>query len=137
MNQNTLKAKELLQSRECTCVLVKDNSIYESCERGVKPLLQWLESNTDLNGYSAADKVVGRAAAYLYVLMGIKEIYADVISEPSLAVLRKYGIKVTYGLLVNAIRNRTNTGFCPMEQATMNSDTPQEALNAIKSALAK
>lgn len=137
MNQNTLKAKEYLQNCGYTCVLVKDNSVHESRERGVKPLLQWLENDIDFNGYSAADKVVGKAAAYLYVLLGVKEIYCDIISKPSLEVLQKYGINATCGTIVNAIRNRTNTGFCPMEQATMNSVTPEEALNAVKSALIK
>lgn len=137
MNQNTLKAKEYLQNYGYTCVLVKDNSVHESRERGVKPLLQWLENDIDFNGYSAADKVVGKAAAYLYVLLGVKEIYCDIISKPSLEVLQKYGINATCGTIVNAIRNRTNTGFCPMEQATMNSVTPEEALNAVKSALIK
>lgn len=137
MNESTTKAKALLQKCGYTCVLVKDDLVYESYERGVKPLLQWLESDTDFNGFSAADKVVGKAAAYLYVLMGVKELYANVISKPSIEVLKEFGIKVTYELCVDAICNRTNTGFCPMEQATMNSATPEEALNAVKSALIK
>ena len=43
------------------------------------------------------DKVVGRAAAFLYVLLEVKEIYAGVMSEGAADVLSKYGICSGYG----------------------------------------
>lgn len=52
-----------------------------STERGVKPLLQWLDGENSVKGFSAVDKVVGRAAAFLYVLLEVKEVYAGVMSE--------------------------------------------------------
>ena len=52
-----------------------------STERGVKPLLQWLDGENRVKGFSAVDKVVGRAAAFLYVLLEVKEVYAGVMSE--------------------------------------------------------
>lgn len=137
MNSNLIKAKELLLKGEYTCVIVKENTVYNSTERGVKPLLEFLESNTDLKGCSAADKVVGKAAAFLYILLGVKELYASVISESSLEVLKKYGIEISYGICVKSIRNRTNTGFCPMEQAVKDTDNPQDALKLITETLKK
>ena len=65
-------AKELLESGGYTCVITDGDRVLTSTLRGVKPLVQFLESGRDLTGFSAADKVVGRATAYLYVLLGVK-----------------------------------------------------------------
>lgn len=110
-------AKKLLQSGRYTCVLCKNGNIYLSEKRGVKPLVMWLDSGADFSGYSAADKVVGKGAAFLYVLLKVKEIYASVISKGALSVLNQYGIQVEYGTLVENIINRTGTGICPFEDA--------------------
>lgn len=127
----TEKAKTLLASGDYTCVLCKGDAVYQSKERGVKPLLDWLESGTDLRGFAAADRVVGKAAAYLYVLLGVRAVYAPVMSEAARAVLERYGIEASCGVAVPAIRNRAGTGLCPVEQAVADIDTSQAALPAI------
>ncbi|MBR5273199.1 MAG: DUF1893 domain-containing protein [Clostridia bacterium] len=132
---NIIKAKEILNSGKYTCVLVDGDSVYTSTERGVKPLLTWLDDVIYLKGYSAADKVVGKAAAFLYVLLGVEEVYASVISKPSVEVFQTYGIKFSYDTLVDAIKNRTDTGFCPMEQAVKDISSPSNALKAVKETL--
>lgn len=45
------RAKKCLQSGEYTCVLCKDDKLYSSTDRGVKPLVTWLTSDVDLKGY--------------------------------------------------------------------------------------
>lgn len=135
MNHDLEKAKEQLIAGEYTCVLYCNDGIFTSQLRGVKPLLDWLEQGSILPGFSAADKVVGRATAFLYCLLGAKAVYAGVMSEAALAVLTAYGIDAGYGTLVDHIRNRQNTGMCPMEQATLTCHTPEEALVAIKETL--
>ena len=137
MDADLTKAKELLDSSSHTCVLTKGSACYFSDHRGVKPLIQWLDDSTDLQGFSAADKVVGKAAAYLYVLLGVKAVFARVISIPSIAVLEEQGIAVFFETKVEAIRNRTDTGLCPMEQAVKTAKTPQEALTMVRQALDK
>lgn len=129
------RAKNLLAAHGYTCVLCKGDTTYTSTGRGVKPLLQWLEAKTDMTGCSAADKVVGNAAAYLYVLLDVKAVYAPVMSEAAIRTLGKHGIQALCDLPVNAIRNRKNTGFCPMEEAVRNAVSPQEALALVKARL--
>ena len=68
----------------------------------------------------------------LYVLLGVSEIYASVISDLALKTFSKSNIRVSYGERVPMIRNRTNTGFCPMEQATRDIENPEDALGAIR-----
>lgn len=130
-------AKEQLIKDDCTCVLRKGDSIYCSHARGVKPLLSLLDSGEGYRGYSAADKVVGKAAAMLYVLLGVSKVHALVISEKALEVLAGNGIDVTYDTLVERIHNRTNTGFCPMEEAVWEIDDLQEGLQAVRNKVAQ
>lgn len=135
MNKNLEKAKELLVTEELTCCFTDGERIYKSKDRGVKPLLFYLDEGIDPTGICAADKVIGKAAAFLYVLLGIKCIYADVISEKALEVFKKYSVDISYSTCVPAIRNRTDTGFCPMETAVGSIDEPAQALLAIKEKL--
>lgn len=129
------KARELLLSGGYTCVLLRESSVYTSFARGVKPLLELLEGGGDWKGSCAADKVVGKATAYLYVLLDVTAVYAQVISAPAIGVLQKYGIPVQWNTQVEAIANRDKTGFCPMESAVREIDDPHAALEAVKNTL--
>ena len=135
MDKDLALAKQLLTTEEHTCVLCRGQHIYTSTRRGVAPLLGWLDAGTDLTGFSAADRVVGKATAYLYCLLGVKEVYARVMSKPAVEVLLRYNIPASYDTLVEGIENRQKTGPCPMEYATRNSTTPAEALAAVREAL--
>ena len=132
MENDLTRARQMLAKRALTCVIVSGELVYISKDRGVKPLLECYYEKKIPFGFSAADKVVGKAAAFLYVLLGAKELYADVLSRPALVVLQQYDITVTYGQLTDAIRNRANTGFCPMETAVLTIEDPTEALDAIE-----
>jgi len=126
------KAKSLLQEENYTCVITNGDMVLSSTERGIKPLLGWLDTKELPVGCSAADKVVGKAAAFLYVLLKTKEVYASVISKSAFEVLERHDIKVSCETLTEAIRNRTGDGLCPMEQVTWDIDDPIFALAAIR-----
>lgn len=125
-------ARKILEDQGYTCVLRKDETVYTATERGVKPLVRWLTEGIDVRGFSAADKVVGRATAYLYVLLGVKEVWAAVMSEAAAEVLRRHGIEAAQDKLVPNIINRSGTGICPFEEAVLEIHTPGEALTAIR-----
>ncbi len=127
-----IKARRMMEEQQLTCSFVSGESVYISQERGVKPLLDCYKEKKMTSGFSAADKVVGKAAAFLYVLLGAKELYAQVLSKPALEVLQKNGIAVSYGQLTDAINNRAGDGFCPMETAVLLIEEPLEALEAIE-----
>ena len=105
--------------------------------QGIRPLLELLESGQDMSGFSAADRVVGKAAAFLYCLLGVSSVYAKVISAPALQALQSHGIDTHYDTRVSAIRNRTGDGFCPMETAVWDLKDPKKAPDAIREALKK
>ncbi len=127
-----IKAKSALLSGGYTCVLCKGECIATSRFRGVRPLVSWYESRQDFRGYSAADKVVGKATAFLYVLLGVKAVYAGIISKSALAVLENAGIYAEYGTLVENIINRAGDGICPFEQAVLDIHKPEDAYRAIR-----
>lgn len=130
---NLCKARNILDSGDYTCVVCREDSVYTATQRGVAPLLNWLEGGIDLTDYSAADRVVGRGAAFLYCLLGIKEVYARVMSHPAAEVLRAHNISVSADTFVPGIINRAGTGPCPFEAAVMDIQDPEEALEAIRS----
>lgn len=135
MDNALCRSKAILEENNYTLAAVKDNEVITSSERGVKPLLGLIDSGISLEGFAAADKVVGMAAAYLYVLLDVKELYANVISRGALAVLEKYNIPAEYCTLAEAIINRSGTGFCPMETVVKEADTPENALALIREKL--
>ena len=129
------KAKQYLIENGCTCVLCLGDELASSRDRGIRPLLTLLDSGKSYADYCAADKVVGRATAFLYCLLHIRAIHACVLSEGAAQVLTAHHIPFSYDQLVPGIRNRTNTGPCPMEQATQGITDPAAALTAIRTRL--
>ena len=118
-----------------TCAAFDGNALLTSQKRGVSPLLGWLEEGIRLEGFWVADRVVGKGAAFLYLLLGAKKLHAGVISRPAKALLEEKGVDLTFDDLVDGIRNRDNTGFCPIETAVLPVSDPQEALAAIRKRL--
>ena len=135
MNGNTAKAREILEAQGFTCVVCREDMVFTATERGVKPLLNWLDAGMDLAGFSAADKVVGRATAFLYCLLQVSEVYANVMSRPALQVLQEHGIRAEAGMLTDGIINRKGTGPCPFEAAVLEITEPEAALAAIRQKL--
>lgn len=132
---DTLRARQALLDGGFTCVLLKGESRQTSRERGVMPLLRFLESDGDYSAFSAADKTVGAGAAYLYVLLGVREVWAAVLSESAKEILEKNFIGVFFEKLVPQIINRSGNGVCPIERAVSAADTPEDALAVIKETL--
>ena len=136
MLHDTQKALQILDSRQLTCVVCREEIVHTATERGVKPLLHWLD-NIDLAGFCAADRVVGRGAAFLYCLLGVREVYAHVMSRPAAQVLQAHGIAYEAGQLVDGIINRKGTGPCPFEEAVMEIQDARTALIAIRNKMAQ
>ncbi len=130
-------AKEILIKNQYTCVLVNEKEEYHSCARGVKPLLEFLECGKDFSGFYAADKTVGLGAAHLYILLGVKSVWAKVLSEPAHMLLDKNNISVFYETKAPFIINREGNGKCPIEKAVTGVECSKEALLVIKQTLEK
>ncbi len=135
MNNDAKIAKEILDSQKFTCVMCKGDMIATSTERGVAPLLKLIDSGVTLAGFCAADKVVGKSAAMLYKLLEIDFLYANIISRAAATFLENEKIDFAYNEKVDFIRNRTDDGFCPLEQAVLDVSDCTEALEAMRKKL--
>ncbi len=118
------RARSLMLEGNYTAALCRGEETLTSSKRGVKPLLDWIDEGKKLTGWTAADRVVGKAAAFLYVLLGVERVWALVMSTPALAVLRTHGIEALCDSEVAKIENRSRDGFCPMETAVWDIDDP-------------
>ena len=137
MNKDILTAKKILIENDYTCVLYSNGKAYHSTLRGVKPLINFLESNFDSAGYYAADKVVGAGAAHLYVLLGVKAVWAKLMSKDAMDILQTNGIDAFYDDVVPYIINRSGEGACPIETAVKEITDSKQALDIIKQTLEK
>ena len=137
MNSDTARAREILQSGGYTCVLCKGEKNYHSNDKGVKPLIGFLESGNSFCGFSAADKTIGAGAAYLYVLLGVKDVWTGLLSVKAKKILAENGISVSFETLVPEILNRSWDGICPIEKAVKGADSPENALSIIREAISK
>ncbi len=137
MTKDTERAIALLKEQSYTCVLIRKDQIYASRLRGVRPLLELLENEGDLAGFSAADKTVGLGAAHLYLLLGVCHVWAGVMSESAKELLESHGVSVAHDTLVPYIINRAGNGGCPIEKAVTGVASSEEALERIRETLQK
>ena len=85
---------------------------------------------------SAADRIVGRAAAMLFIKAGICAVHAQTLSTGGKELLEKHGVSVSWGQLTQRIINRDKTGPCPMEAAVAGLEV-EAGCRAIFNTLAK
>ena len=135
MDINLEKAKEILILGDYTCVLFNGTQKHYSNQKGVRPLIEFLESNIDFSNYCAADKVVGAGAAHLYVLLKVKSVWAYVLSNAAKVILESNNIKVHFNKQVPYIINRTGDGMCPIELCVSGITDSNDALVAIRKRL--
>ena len=99
-------------------------------------MLGFLAEGIDLKGFAAADRIIGKASAMLFVVAGVGAAYAPVVSEQALATFARFGIECAFDSTTDIIMNSAGTGPCPMAQAVKDIDDPAEALAAIRQTVA-
>ena len=111
------EVKDRLYSKNASLVVLYSNGeikeYYQDRVKDIKEILQ--ENENALKGAIIADKVIGKLACSLLAVSGVKEIYADIISEYAIPILENYNIKYNYKIKVPYIINKDKTGMCPME----------------------
>lgn len=112
----------------CLC---RDGVWLTDDSRGISPMMKLIASGKNLNGYAAADTIVGRAAAMLFVKAGITAVHGKVMSEGAKTYLESRGIPCTFETLTDRIINRSGTDICPMEKAVAAITDENEGYNAL------
>ena len=99
--------------------------------RGVKPLLRILDAGR-LPGTVLVDKVVGRAAAAICLVGGVRRVHALLMGEDAAALLRANGVSVTAEKTVPRILNRDQSAPCPLEKTVEGLTEPAKMVKALR-----
>lgn len=134
MNSDT--AKSYLKGT-ITCAALHDDTVYTSEKTGIQPMMDWISEQVDLRGFHIADRIVGKAAAMLFVKAGIASVYAEVLSVPAKTYLESHGIPVTFQTLTQRIINRNGNGICPMEETVLHIEDAEEGYLALQQKLSE
>lgn len=124
-----------LNNTKSTFSYCGENGNVVSDVKGIKRLMTLAEEGFSLEKGFTADKVVGKAAAFLMVYLGAKNVYAETLSRQAYTVLEKYGVNFSYKYLVPFIINRAGNDICPMEKAVLDADNPKEAYKLLEQKL--
>jgi len=100
-------------------------------EKGIKTLLCLYRTGAEYGGGAVYDKVIGKAAAALIILLGFKEVYAKTISGPALELLKQNKAAVSYSVLTDNIMRSDGKGLCLMEEACSGCASPLECAQAV------
>ena len=111
------EVKKILHQKNASLVVAYENGeikeYYQDRIKDIKDILR--KDENVLKSAVIADKVIGKVAGSILAVSGVKEIYADIISEYAIPILEKNHIKYEYKEKVKYIINQDKTGMCPME----------------------
>lgn len=120
-------AKYILEDRNASVVFCRGEQMIILDGKGIKPLLELMKKQIALSEYSVADKIVGKAAALLFIKMKVSSVYGSVMSEKARDIFLHYNIPFFYKTLTKEIINRRGDDICPMEKAVENVNDPEKA----------
>ena len=122
---------EILRREKCSLVVKNHGIITTYSKPGVRDLEYLLDHDPEmLHGATIADKVIGKAAAAMVVVGGVKELYAEVLSKKAIPFLEEAGIAYTYGTLVDTIKEEGDR--CQLEKITAPATTPEETVALLR-----
>lgn len=128
-------AKENLGGHSiCLCL---DGKFITDDGRGISPMMKFIAQGRGLRGYSAADAVVGKAAAMLFVKVGVIAVYGVTMSKSAYEFLNSHSVTCTYGTLVGRIVNRVGDDICPMEKTVADIGDVEKAYEALREKIAE
>jgi hypothetical protein len=127
-------AKQRLKNKELNLVFIKNSElVFETKKEGLAGFLQAIEEcNGALAATSVADKVIGKAAAFLCIYSKVKAAFAITLSQGGREILNTGNIYIEFENLTPTILNLKKTDQCPFEKLVENITEPETAYKEIK-----
>jgi hypothetical protein len=127
-------AKNRLIQKDLSLVIVKDAKVlFETDSHGIGDLLKAINQiQNQMKGSSVADRIVGRAAALLFVFSGVTSVFAVTASDGGIEVLKKNSVFCEYESRVTSVLNLKRTDVCPFEKLVAKLSSPEKAYEALK-----
>ena len=107
-----------------------------SDDRGIAPAMAMLDGGK-LEDALVADKIVGRAAAAIFIAGKVKKVYGAVMSEGARELFAAHGVETGADKVVKTIINRAKTGMCPMESAVEKLSDVSKMVETLRKAMKK
>ena len=123
-----------LHQEQCSLVLLDTSGRIRTFGKpGVRDLEYLLDHEPQaLRGARIADKVVGKAAAGMMVVGGVREVYADVMSRKALPLFDDAHIDYSFGVLTDQIVIPEGDTRCPLEQIVAPADTAEQVVEMLR-----
>jgi len=128
-------ARSLLEEKKLNLVVVKGRQVlFSSKESGVAPFFRAVQKmETNLHNAAVADRIMGLAIAMLCLHVRIASVYADIMSQGALDMLKNRGVTISSKSIVPHIFDYDGTDLCPFEKLAQSCQEPSRLLTALKS----
>lgn len=130
-------AKEEFSKDNYSFVIAGEGKIITSKEKGLSPVIDLIESGDDFSEYAVCDKITGRAAAFLYVLLGIEAVHAKKMAKLAVQILDRAEIEYSYDEMIETVLDEDMKEIDPVELSVLRSGSAVQAINDIKAVLGK
>ena len=100
--------QQLFASQQATIALKKDGKLIVSqFGRGIGPALSLYDEQPELlRGADVFDTIVGKAAASIFILAGVRSVYGQTMSQSAVQLLTRHGVACSYETVPPQIINR-------------------------------
>ncbi len=124
---------DMLNEQGLSLLVYNHGELTTHANRGIQDLLQLISEQPErLNGAVAADKVIGKSAAAIMIVGGVKEVHTNLICTPARELFEKEGILVFATEEVPMILNRDKSGMCPMDTQIANIESIDECVAVLR-----
>ena len=125
----TLARETLIREKAAFVVVGNGKILGVEKGQGVQPLWDFLTSHeAEAKDATLADKIVGRAVAFIAVKFGLRCVFGEILSDGARAVLEKHGVCWAAEKQVPLILNRAGDGPCPIEKGLRTISDTEQAL---------
>jgi len=127
-------AKQRLGQKNLTLVIAKNGRVlFETESHGISDLLKAVKQLQDnMEASSVADRIVGRAAALLFVYSGVVAVFAVTVSDSGIEVLKNNHVFHEFERRVPRILDSKRMEVCPFERLVARFSDPKEAYEELK-----
>ena len=128
---------EMLNQQGLSLLVFNHDSLTTHANRGIQDLLQLISEQPErLNGAIAADKIIGKSAAAIMIVGGVKQVHTNLICTPARELFEAHGVRIFATEEVPMIYNRDRSGMCPMDTQINGIESVEECADILQAALA-
>ncbi|MBQ9602816.1 MAG: DUF1893 domain-containing protein [Paludibacteraceae bacterium] len=124
---------DMLNEQGLSLLVYNNGELTTHANRGIQDLLQLISEHPErLDGAVAADKIIGKSAAAIMIVGGVKEVHTNLICTPARELFEKEGVLVFATEEVPMILNRDKSGMCPMDTQIANIESIDECVAVLR-----